>query len=158
MTDILSPYVYVGHETSTPIICSLYLNPLTGSIPFFKATNSAPKTDDSIVGCLLDYHVIKAPLNDKITCPRPHGSLVTCVIRINKQTNVYILTSWGWRIWWDCFLYVPIILLPIAFLEITHVDLWVSWIKDKSGIVLLFQIGKHMKDSVKLSSLRCRNT
>jgi hypothetical protein len=38
----------------TPIMRSLYLVPHSAFTPNFTATNSAPKTDDSIVGCFCE--------------------------------------------------------------------------------------------------------
>ncbi len=42
----------------TPIMQSLYLMPHSASTPNFMATNSAPKTDDSIIGCFCESQSI----------------------------------------------------------------------------------------------------
>ena len=60
MTDMLSPYMYVGPVSGTPIMRSLYLMPLSASTPVFIATNSAPKTEPSMVACFLLNQSISA--------------------------------------------------------------------------------------------------
>ncbi len=42
----------------TPIMQSLYQMPRSASVPNFMAMNSAPKTDDSIVGCFCESQLI----------------------------------------------------------------------------------------------------
>jgi hypothetical protein len=46
-----------GPSMGIPIIHNLYRSPLTASMPFFKATNSAPKTEVSMVGCHFEYQI-----------------------------------------------------------------------------------------------------
>jgi hypothetical protein len=40
-----------------PIIHNLYQSPLTAYMLFFKATNSAPRTEVSTVGCCFEYQI-----------------------------------------------------------------------------------------------------
>ena len=61
---MLSPQTKEGPEIGTPIIGSLYRIPGNVSTPCFIATNSALKTEVSIVGCCLDIHVITAELRN----------------------------------------------------------------------------------------------
>jgi hypothetical protein len=54
--------MYVGPDKGIPIIRILYLSPLSNLIPCFMATNSAPKTEVSIVACCFDSQMIGAKL------------------------------------------------------------------------------------------------
>ena len=73
MTDMLSPYIYVGPVSGTPIMRSLYLIPLSASTLVFIAVNSAQKTELSMVTCFLLNQSIRAvfknmkqPLRDRL--------------------------------------------------------------------------------------------
>jgi hypothetical protein len=94
ITDMLSPQTEAGPSTGTPIMRDSCLRPLAISIPFFTATNSAPKTEVSTVGCLLENHVsgaefknAKQPVRERLTNWSPS------VVRINMQTNFNLLTT-----------------------------------------------------------------
>ena len=52
--------MYEGPAIPTPIMRNLYRSPLKDSIPIFIATNSAPKTEVSIVACCFENHCTSA--------------------------------------------------------------------------------------------------
>ena len=88
MTDMLSPYIYVGPVSGTPIMHSLYLMPLSASTPVFIAMNSAPKTEVSMVACFLLNKSIRAvfknmkyPVRDHLVILSPVWSLSTHIRR-----------------------------------------------------------------------------
>jgi hypothetical protein len=56
----------MGPDKGIPIIQILYLSPLSILIPCFMATNSAPKTEVSIVACCFDSQMIGARLQKMI--------------------------------------------------------------------------------------------
>ena len=60
ITDMLSPYIYDGPDSGTPIIRNLYQSPRGCSIPAFIAANLVPKTELSTVGCFFDNQAISA--------------------------------------------------------------------------------------------------
>ena len=50
--------MYVGPDIEIPIILNLYWMACSVSTPTVMATNTVPNTDDSMVDCFLEYHVI----------------------------------------------------------------------------------------------------
>ena len=88
MTDMLSPYIYVGPVSGTPIMRSLYLMPLSASTLVFVATNSDPNTEPSMVACFLISQLISAvfknmkyPVRDRLVILSPAWSLSTYILR-----------------------------------------------------------------------------
>ena len=88
MTDMLSPYIYVGPVSGTPIMRSFYLMRLSASTPVFIAMNSAPKTELSMVACFLLNQSIMAvfknmnyPVRDRLVILSPAWSLSTHIRR-----------------------------------------------------------------------------
>ena len=57
---LLSASTFAGPWIGTPIILSLYLNPLIISTATFIATNSEPKVEVSTVRCAFEYQMIGA--------------------------------------------------------------------------------------------------
>ena len=64
-----------GPRQRDPIIQILYLSPLSVSIPCFMATNSAPKTEVSIVACCFDSQMTGAKLQKMINPVQEHQVL-----------------------------------------------------------------------------------
>ena len=64
ITDIFSPYMHEGSNKVTPIIRNLYWSPQRVSIPFLVATNLAPKTPISVVGCRFENYTTGSKLRE----------------------------------------------------------------------------------------------
>ena len=86
--DLLTPYMYGGPVRGMPSIRTLYLGPLIILIPCFMATNSAPKTEVSIVACFFDTHIkvaelqkIKKPVKECLVSLSPLWLLSTIIRR-----------------------------------------------------------------------------
>jgi hypothetical protein len=61
--NLLAAYIKEGPVNEIPIMQSLYQSPHSFSIPFFIATNLAPKTEVSMVASFLETQSIKAILH-----------------------------------------------------------------------------------------------
>ena len=87
--------------------------------------------------------------------------LITSMIRVNKQTHVHLFSSrlWGIRRLW--LLNFTIEVFPISLDKIRHINIRIRWIKYKTGIMLLLQISKDMKQCFQVpfswhSHMRCK--
>jgi hypothetical protein len=70
------------------------------------------------------------------------GTLLAGVVGINIEPNVHLHASWLRGIRRDCFLNWAIEGFPVTFLELGHVDVWVTRVKkDHLQVVLLLQVG-----------------
>ncbi len=75
-----------GLSIGTPIMLNLYRSPQSFLMPYFMATNSAPKMDVLIVACFFETHSIMAvlqkiiiPVCDCRVCLTPVWSLSTYI-------------------------------------------------------------------------------
>lgn len=87
----LSQNAFVAPLIGIPNICNLYHNASFISTAIFKAMNSDPKVDDSIVFCHFEYHLI-GPLLIKKMIP-----VVECLVfkhvACTASQNMLICTS-----------------------------------------------------------------
>lgn len=74
--------------------------------------------------------------------------LISGMIGIHKQPQVYLLTPLHRRIRRDCFLYIPIECFPIAILKRFHINRWIGGVEHNSCIVALFYEIEQMKHSL----------
>ena len=78
---MFSPYMKEGPDKDTPIMRNLHRSPRRFSIPFFIATNSAPKNDVSTVGWRFEnqttgaiFNKIKSPVRKRRVSSSPAWS------------------------------------------------------------------------------------
>jgi hypothetical protein len=80
-----------------------------------------------------------------LSCLRVPG-----MIAVNETMRRHALASRFWFVLWDCFLGVPVKLLPIALLKSVFVDFRVGWIKPYLPFWMRLQISEYMKRLFKL--------
>ena len=87
--------MYDGPVKGMPIMRTLYLSPLSVSTPCFIATNSAPKTEVSMVDCFFEIQII----GDKLTRRSRTGFLIFCnlapIIWISKKQSTIETSVFG---------------------------------------------------------------
>jgi hypothetical protein len=128
--------MYVGPALGTPIMRSLYQMPRSASTPNFMATNSAPKSDDSIVGCFCESNLmrdmfkkIENPVCEHQSICSLHGCYQpSCTDLPLFQEVVGHLLEWP--------LGRPHRTLPIMMLKSGVINMRVSGVKNKSRVVL----------------------
>ena len=129
---MLSPYMYVGPVSGTLIMRSLYLMPLSASTPFFIATESAPKTEPSMVACFLlnqsisaVFKNIKYPVHDRLFILSPAWSLST---HIRRSTDFPLGSG---ALGGNVFGHITIECFPFRFIvEGVKVNVWVGWVAE----------------------------
>ena len=127
--------MYDGPVKVIPIIRTVYLSPLSVSIPCFMATNSAPKTEVSMVTCFFDIQIIgdkfqkiKKPVRERLVVFSPAWSLST----IMRRSTSLLLAKRRWHVWRDCLFHITIELRPVINWEGSQVNVRVSRVKDES--------------------------
>ena len=113
-----------------PSIHNLYHNPLNDFTLIFIATNSAPNTEVSIVGCFFESHWINELL-----------------IKANTSSTR------SWRIGQNCICHITIKFLPVAVLECALINGRHCRVKHHPGIVFPFQTTKNMQYHIQCPSL-----
>ena len=138
----------------TPIIWSLYLSPLSVLIPCFIATNSAPKTEVSRVGCFLESQIIsnklqyiRKPVRERQVPLHPTRSLST----IKRMSTVLPRGSgWSGGIASVTSPYNSVQSYSGKSLSLIS-GLRISWVKDESRVMLLGKVTHNMKGGLKVA-------
>jgi len=135
--------MYDGPVKGMPIIRTLYLSPLSVSTPCFIATNSAPKTEVSMVDCFFEIQIIgaklqkiKNPVRERRVDLSPAWSLSTIIRRsmsLPSGGGMSVgMASTTWHVSRDGLYHITIELRPVILRKGRMVNVRVSRVKDES--------------------------
>ena len=88
---------------------------------------------------------------DNVSSYGSSGEFISCMVRINKYSQINYLAPWLRCIGSNCFLRVTIKNTPIIILKHWHVRSWIYRIKYHPVIVMALQISENVKHRLKLT-------
>jgi len=145
-TELLSQNTLAGPVIGTPNIRSLYLRASIISTQICMAINSDPNVEVSTVFWALLYQIIGGGI--QIYQYSGMGSpsyLVTGMIRITKNIDLYRLTSCFRSVWRDRLFCIVIKRRPIITFELFFVPFNLICIKYKVRLQMTFEVCKYMQ-------------
>ena len=88
---------------------------------------------------------------DNVSSSGSSGEFISCMVWINKYSQINFLAPWLRCVGRNRLLHVTIKITPIMLLKHWHVRSWICWIKYHPGIVIVIQISKNVGHRFKLA-------
>ena len=126
---------------------------IPGVFPFKSSSRKTHSKHRSFNSCLL----LRLPSNwrifqeDNISSSGSSGEFISCMVWINKYSQINFLAPWLRCIGRNHLLHVTIKTTPIMLLKHWHVRIWICRIENHPGIVMALQISKNSKHRLKVT-------